>query len=405
MSDVGDSSSTEDDLTVFQRDELAFSNGEPVPQYHELAVGGPVVPTQYHLYPAAFPDARQENQHPLFYSYFPQPPTSTVASGYDTFIHPTSGEAYAPVGPNATEMQGTISPSLLSNTSYGGNISPPVSPSNMEPGKAKSGRTLSYPSPNNFVSSVPEAISDSYVSLPRPPDLSKKRRRHYNTGSQHVVLAPSSPYQVTESTLDMVIGPMTTGRPTYPEHTPFAPLATSPPHAAQTGVDSGEPSLYFVEPLLPADPMQIQPWPGVPSRTGIPPELQVHYDTVMKFRSGANISIGEYDWALMQFWSTVEEETEGSGDSLSSIEQSDKMGYREDTGNESESSDPVNETGGQAGRINSSNRNHDPSKKRSRYIERECQICHHRLNHQSQMRQHVMDHFSIFPFQCEEEGW
>ncbi|KAG8813819.1 hypothetical protein FRC17_001409 [Serendipita sp. 399] len=405
MSELGDSSSAEDDLTIFQQDEFAFSNGEPVSQYHEPAVGGPVVPTQYHLYPAAFPDARQENQRPLLYSYFPQTPTSTVVSGYDTFIHPTSDEAYVPGGPNTTEMQTTISPSLLSNASYDGNISPPVSPSSMEPGRAKSGRTLSYPPPNNFVSSVPEANLDSYVSLPRPPDLSKKRRRQYNTGGQHVILAPSSPYQVTGSSLDMVIGPMTTGRPTYPEHTPFAPLATSPPHAAQTDVDSGETSLYFVEPLLPADPAQVQPWPVVPSRTGIPPELQVHYDTVMKSRSSTNISTGDFDWALMQFWSTVEEKTEESGDSPSSIEQRDKMGYREDTGNDTESSDPVNETGGQAGRIDSSKRNQDPSKKRSRYIERECQICHHRLKHQSQMRQHVMDHFGIFPFQCGEEGW
>ncbi|KAG8818675.1 hypothetical protein FRC17_010748, partial [Serendipita sp. 399] len=262
MSELGDSSSAEDHFTIFQQDEASectFSISGPVPQYYEPILSGPVVPTQYHLYPATFPEIEEQTQNLLYCPYMSPSSVFPVDLGHDTLKYPATGEDHVPGESKSAETQATISPSLLLNNSPDRNISPPVSPSDTEPGTAQGRDVPLSSSENNSVSPILGAAPGRYAFLPRPPDLSKKRRRPHTAGGQHVVLVPITPYQSTGSSLDMDIGPATTNRSTDREHA-FSTLITSPPQAARTNNDGGTSPLHSTEAISPTDTTQIQPW-------------------------------------------------------------------------------------------------------------------------------------------------
>ncbi|KAG8760908.1 hypothetical protein FRC14_000980 [Serendipita sp. 396] len=314
-----------------------------------------------------------------------------------------------------TDAQDTISPRLLSNVPHE-YVSTRASREGVEPGLTQRSAFPLYVSQGARMSPLVDDTAGSCASLLGPLDLTKKRRRRHTVG-QHHSLDWMIPNQLISTGSSSAAG-TTTGRYADIEHafsprfTPSSPLhvlravsttpddSTGSPYSASSAIDEREV-------LSPTDPAQLHSWTSAPSQLDLDPDLRQHYDAFIKLLA-TDLSVEECQKALAPFSIIITQGVEEVSGPLSPSGQTDEGELSEVGGYDIDAAvptDPIGE-GGDVGGVESRKEigARHLSKKRPRYVGRQCRLCHHMLVHQSQMHQHIMDHFRIYPFRCQKEG-
>ncbi|KAG8826578.1 hypothetical protein FRC17_008185 [Serendipita sp. 399] len=366
----------------------------------------PFESTQHYSSFATPSDAEHQAWNPPYFQYISSSLAFAADEDQSTFTISRRDEGGALGESRTVATHDTVSPSLLSTVSDdGSSILAQASPSILEPGTGKSWDFQSHSPLTESVSPVVAAAGGSYAFPPRAPDVSRKRRRRYTTSG-----LPTTPRRSIETTLDRIRGmATTTSGSTNIEH-PVSRLASfSPAQAAQVDFDSNAPSPYSVASttdervtLSPTEAMLIPHWKAASLHPILPPALQPHYDSFIKLLSGPEVTIEDCQKALAPFSIMIMGEIVGGSSSLSSRGQSNEVvgDDGEELGEGTEDDDSVEDLGG-----DSIEESQGLSKRKLRYIARQCRICHHTLFHQSQMHQHIMDHFGFYPYQCEQKRW
>ncbi|KAG8841172.1 hypothetical protein FRB91_005277 [Serendipita sp. 411] len=316
-----------------------------------------------------------------------------------------------------TDAHDTICPRLLSNVSHSEYVSTRASREGVEPGLTQGSVLPPYVSQGPLMSPLVDDTEGSCASLLGPLDLTKKRRRRHTVG-QHHSLDWMVPNQLISTGSSSAAG-TSTGRYADIEHafsprfTPSSPLhvlrgvsttpddSTSSPYSASSAIDEREA-------LSPTDPVQLQSWTSAPSQLNLDPDLRQHYDAFMTLLA-TDVSVEECQKALAPFSIIITQGVEEVNGPLSPSGQTDEGELSEVGGYDIDAAvptDPIGE-GGDTGGVESRKEigARHLSRKRPRYVGRQCRLCHHMLVHQSQMHQHIMDHFGIYPFRCQKEGW
>ncbi|KAG8821832.1 hypothetical protein FRC17_009727 [Serendipita sp. 399] len=393
--------------------EASLPTNIPASQLHNqqddpiwTTLGSPFEATQHYSSFATPSDAEHQAWNPSYFPHISSSLAFITDVDQSTFTMSTRDDGGALGELRTAAAHDTVSPSLLSTVSDdGGSIPTQASPSMLEPGTGKEWDFQSHSPLTESVSPVVAAAGGSYAFPPRAPDVSRKRRRRYTTSG-----LLTTPRRSIETTFDRIRGmTTTTSGSTNIEH-PVSRLASfSLLQAVQVDFDSNAPSPYSVASttdervtLSPTEATLISHWKVASSHPILPPALQPHYDSFIKLLSGPEVTIEDCQRALAPFSIMIMGEIRDGSNPSSSRGQSNEVigGGSEELGEGTEEDDSVEDSGG-----DSIEETRDFLKRKLRYIARQCRICHHTLFHQSQMHQHIMDHFGFYPYQCEQKGW
>ncbi|KAG8844752.1 hypothetical protein FRB91_002341, partial [Serendipita sp. 411] len=139
--------------------------------------------------------------------------------------------------------------------------------------------------------------------------------------------------------------------------------------------------------------------PGKPPPPDLDDSLLPHYASLIEMFSRPRVNVQEYQSVLTPFFVPIK-----------APKGEDPTYYQEEE--EEEFIDDVNDEDYVASGYRSTRNSRGKRPKRAtmknfrsdRYVAQRCLLCGHILSHQSQMNQHIMDHFDIYPFRCYIDG-
>ncbi|KAG9053217.1 hypothetical protein FS842_008492 [Serendipita sp. 407] len=139
--------------------------------------------------------------------------------------------------------------------------------------------------------------------------------------------------------------------------------------------------------------------PGKPPPPDLDDSLLPHYASLIEMFSRPRVNVQDYQSVLTPFFVPIK-----------APKGEDPTYYQEEE--EEEFIDDVNDEDYVASGYRSTRNSRGKRPKRAtmknfrsdRYVAQRCLLCGHILSHQSQMNQHIMDHFDIYPFRCYIDG-